>query len=102
MKRRHISVLSGVAVAAVALSMAPAQAQAIPAQGDKEPKAANREHDLPNPLGDAQRALRKEAVEKLIKGEGDHRDPWWPAGHQAGGDEDRRGHDRRTATCPTR
>ena len=68
MKRRHISVLSGVAVAAVALSMAPAQAQAIPAQGDKEPKAANREHDLPNPLGDAQRALRKEAVEKLIKG----------------------------------
>ena len=68
MKRRHISVLSGVAVAAVALSMAPAQAQAIPAQGDKEPKAANREHDLPNPLGE--RALRKEAVEKLIKGEG--------------------------------
>ena len=69
MKRRHISVLSGVAVAAVALSMAPAQAQAIPAQGDKEPKAANREHDLPNPLGDAQRALRKQAVDKLIKGE---------------------------------
>jgi len=68
-KRRHISVLSGVAVAAVALSMAPAQAQAIPAQGDKEPKAANREHDLPNPLGDAQRALRKQAVDKLIKGE---------------------------------
>ena len=69
MKRRHISVLSGVAVAAVALSMAPAQAQAIPAQGDKEPNAANREHDLPNPLGDAQRALRKQAVDKLIKGE---------------------------------
>ena len=69
MKRRHISVLSGVAVAAVALSMAPAQAQAIPVQGDPEPKAANRDHDLPNPLGDAQRALRKEAVDKLVKGE---------------------------------
>jgi immune inhibitor A len=58
-----------VAVAAVALSMAPAQAQAIPVQGDTEPKAANRDHDLPNPLGDAQRALRKEAVDKLVKGE---------------------------------
>ena len=69
MKRRHVSVLSGVAVAAVALSMAPVQAQATPVQGDKEPKAANRAHDLPNPLGDAQRALRKEAVEKLVKGE---------------------------------
>ena len=69
MKRRYVSVLSGVAVAAVALSMAPAQAQAIPVQGDKEPKAANRDHDLPNPLGDAQRELRKEAVEKLVKGE---------------------------------
>jgi len=68
-KRRYVSVLSGVAVAAVALSMAPAQAQAIPVQGDKEPKAANRDHDLPNPLGDAQRELRKEAVEKLVKGE---------------------------------
>ncbi|HEY7719693.1 MAG TPA: hypothetical protein VH915_13100, partial [Pedococcus sp.] len=61
MKRRHISVLSGVAVSAVALSMAPAQAQAIPVHGDPEPKAAHREHDLPNPLGDAARALRKEA-----------------------------------------
>jgi immune inhibitor A len=68
-KRRHISVLSGVAAAAVALCMAPAQAQAIPAQGDKEPKAAHRDHDLPNPLGDAQRELRKEAIDKLIKGE---------------------------------
>ena len=69
MKRRHISVLSGVAAAAVALTMAPAQAQATPVQGDKEPKAANRAHDLPNPLGDAQRALRQEAINKLIKGQ---------------------------------
>jgi immune inhibitor A len=68
-KRRHISVLSGVAVSAVALSMAPAQAQAIPVHGDPEPKAAHREHDLPNPLGDAARALRKEAVTKLVQGE---------------------------------
>jgi immune inhibitor A len=68
-KRRHISVLSGVAAAAVALTMAPAQAQAIPVQGDREQKAANRAHDLPNPLGDAQRALRQEAINKLIKGQ---------------------------------
>src|SRR5690242_7735345 len=68
-KRRHVSVLSGVAVAAIALSMAPASAQATPVAGDKEAKAASRDHDLPNPLGDAQRALRKEAVEKLVKGE---------------------------------
>jgi immune inhibitor A len=64
-----VSVLGGVAVAAVAMSMASAPAQATPVAGDKEPKAANRVHDLPNPLGDAQRALRKEAVEKLVKGE---------------------------------
>ena len=69
MKRRHLSALSGVAVAAVALSMASAPAQATPVQGDKEPKANNRAHDLPNPLGDAQRKLRQEAVSKLLKGE---------------------------------
>jgi immune inhibitor A len=68
-KRRYVSVLSGAAVAAVALSMAPASAQATPVAGDREAKAANRDHDLPNPLGDAQRALRKEAVQKLVKGE---------------------------------
>jgi len=68
-KRRQVSVLGGVAVAAVAMSMASAPAQATPVAGDKEPKAANRVHDLPNPLGDAQRALRQEAVEKLVKGE---------------------------------
>jgi immune inhibitor A len=68
-KRHHVSVLSGVAVAAIALSMAPASAQATPVSGDKEAKAASRDHDLPNPLGDAQRALRKEAIQKLVKGE---------------------------------
>ena len=69
MKRHHLSVLSGVAVAAVALSMAPASAQATPVVGDREAKVAQRDHDLPNPLGDAQRDLREEAVKKLIKGE---------------------------------
>lgn len=69
MNRRHLSLVSGVAVTAVALSLASAPAQATPVQGDKEPTANNREHDLPNPLGDAARALRKEAVDKLVKGE---------------------------------
>ena len=70
MKRRHMSVLSGVAVAAVALSMAAIPAQAKPAPVvAKDPSYTNRDHDLPNPLGDAQRELRKEAINKLIKGE---------------------------------
>src|SRR6478609_5120857 len=51
------------------MSMASVPAQAAPVSGDGEPQAANRAHDLPNPLGDAQRALRKEAIDKLIKGE---------------------------------
>jgi immune inhibitor A len=69
-KRRHLSALSGVAVAAVALSIASAPAQATPAPVvAQDPGHANRDHDLPNPLGDAQRALRTEAVNKLIKGE---------------------------------
>ena len=70
MKRRHLSVLSGVAVAAVALSVASTPAQAKPAPVvAKDPNYTNRDHDLPNPLGDAQRELRQEAVNKLIKGE---------------------------------
>ena len=70
MKRRHVSVLSGVAVAAVAMSMASAPAQAKPApRVASEPNYQNRSHDLPNPLGDAQRDLREEAVKQLIKGE---------------------------------
>jgi immune inhibitor A len=68
-KRRHLSVLAGVAASAVAVSMASVPAQATPVPGDQEPQAANRAHDLPNPLGDAQRALRKEAIDKLVKGE---------------------------------
>ena len=70
MKRRHMSVLSGVAVAAVALSIGSVPAQAKPAPVvAKDPSYTNRDHDLPNPLGDAQRELRKEAINKLIKGE---------------------------------
>ena len=69
MKRHHVSVLSGVAVAAIALSMAPSSAQATPVAGDREARTATRDHDLPNPLGDAARDLREEAVNKLIKGE---------------------------------
>ena len=70
MKRRHMSVLSGVAVAAVALSIGSVPAQAKPAPVvAKDPNDTNRDHDLPNPLGDAQRELRKEAINKLIKGE---------------------------------
>jgi immune inhibitor A len=65
-----MSVLSGVAVAAVALSIGSAPAQAKPAPVvAKDPSYTNRDHDLPNPLGDAQRELRKEAINKLIKGE---------------------------------
>lgn len=70
MKRRYVSVLSGVAVAAVAMSVASAPAQAKPAPVvAKDPNYTNRPHDLPNPLGDAQRDLREEAVNQLIKGE---------------------------------
>lgn len=69
MKRRHITVLSGVAAAAVAVGMASAPAQATPAPAPVDPAYNHRADDLPNPLGDAQRALTREAVEKLVKGE---------------------------------
>ena len=71
MKRRHMSVLAGVAVAAVAVSMAPAPAQAkpVPEPGHGPAAAANRDHDLPNPLGDALREKQREAIEAVIKGE---------------------------------
>ena len=69
MKRRHLSVLSGVAAAAVAASMASAPAQAKPGPVvAKEPNYTNRPHDLPNPLGDALREKQKQAIEAVIKG----------------------------------
>jgi immune inhibitor A len=69
-KRRHLSALSGVAVAAVALSFASAPAQAKPAPVvAKDPGHVNRDHDLPNPLGDALRAKQKQAIEAVIKGD---------------------------------
>jgi immune inhibitor A len=52
----------------MSLASAPAQAQSAPSPA-KDPKYQNRAHDLPNPLGDRQRALTREAVEKLVKGE---------------------------------
>jgi immune inhibitor A len=65
-----VSVLSGVAVAAVAMSLAsgPAQAQSAPAPA-KEPGHKNRSDNLPNPLAERQAALQQEAVAKLVKGE---------------------------------
>jgi len=69
-KRRHLSALSGVAVAAVALSMASAPAQAQPGPVvAKEPNHTTRPHDLPNPLGDALREKQKQAIQAVIKGE---------------------------------
>lgn len=70
MKRRHVSVLSGVAVAAVAMSMASAPAQAKPVpQLAKEPSYQNRPHDLPNPLNDQLQEKREQAINAVIKGE---------------------------------
>ena len=67
-KNRQLASVAGVAVAALAVTMAATPAQARPAQ-DKEPVGANRVHDFPSPLGDAQRKLREEAVTKLVKGQ---------------------------------
>ncbi|KGN34556.1 protease [Knoellia sinensis KCTC 19936] len=73
MTRRHsraLTGLAGLAGAALVVSLAPMGAQAQPSAPPAEQKASAKKHDdLPNPLGDAQRALRKEAVEKLVKGE---------------------------------
>ncbi|MFW5470010.1 immune inhibitor A domain-containing protein [Knoellia sp. CPCC 206435] len=71
MTQRHTRALAGLAGAALVVSLAPMGAQAKDAAPPaSDPKASNTKHDdLPNPLGDAQRALRKEAVEKLVKGE---------------------------------
>ena len=71
MKRRHTA-LAGIATSALLLALVPATSAtagsgAAPPEG--EPKGAHRMHDLPNPLGDAQRKLREEAVQQLITGE---------------------------------
>src|SRR5580765_8335887 len=67
-KNRQLAPVAAVAVAALAVTMAVTPAQARPAQ-DKEPVGANRVHDFPSSLGDAQRKLREEAITKLVNGE---------------------------------
>ncbi|NHA67746.1 immune inhibitor A domain-containing protein [Phycicoccus flavus] len=69
MKRRHVSAVSGVAVAALALTLAPYTAQAASQAPVIPEKGAPTQHDnLPNPLGDRQAELRQEAVKQLVTG----------------------------------
>lgn len=73
MKKRHVGAVSGVAVAALALAMAPSTAQAgsspTPAPASDGPQAIRKGGDsLPNPLADAQNALRADALNKLFTG----------------------------------
>lgn len=69
MKRRHVNVVSGVAVAALALTLAPTTAQAVPAGPDTPEKGTAKKVDnLPNPLAEAQAALREDAVKQLVNG----------------------------------
>ena len=69
MNTRHARTLVGLAAASLAVGMASSPAQAIPAQGEKEPAYANRAHDLPNPLGDALREKQRQAIDAVIKGD---------------------------------
>ena len=67
MRRRQVSAISGAAAAALALTLAPTAAHAVPAPDTPEQGAVT--HDtLPNPLGDAQARLREEAVKQLVDG----------------------------------
>ena len=71
MTRRHTRALAGLAGAALVVSLAPMGAQAknaAPPANDTKASTAKKD-DLPNPLGDAARELRKEAVQQLISGE---------------------------------
>ncbi len=69
MKRRHVSAVSGVAAAALALTLAPTTAQAVPAAPDTPEKGAARHDNLPNPLAEAQATLREDAIQQLVRGE---------------------------------
>ncbi len=69
MNTRHARALVGLAAASLAVGMASSPAQAIPAQGEKEPAYANRAHDLPNPLGDALREKQRQAIDAVIQGD---------------------------------
>ena len=75
MRKRHVGAVSGIAVAALALTIAPSTAQAgpspAPAAGSADGAMKTRRggDSLPNPLADAQSKLREEAVAKLLSGE---------------------------------
>ncbi|MEO7268879.1 MAG: immune inhibitor A domain-containing protein [Knoellia sp.] len=71
MTRRHSRALAGLAGAALVVSLAPlgAQAKEVVPQASDHKASTQKKDDLPNPLGDAARALRREAVNKLISGE---------------------------------
>ena len=69
MKRRHVSAVSGVAAAALALTLAPSTAQAVPSAPATPEQGAARQDNLPNPLAEAQDELRQEAVKQLVNGE---------------------------------
>lgn len=72
MKRRHTHVVSGLAAGALALTLAPLSASAGTTAGvapDDRAASTARHDDLPNPLGDAQRELRQDAVDQLMRGE---------------------------------
>lgn len=69
MKRHHVTVVSGVAAAALALTLAPSTAQAVPAGPDTPEKSTAKKHDnLPNPLAEAQAELRQDAIQQLVNG----------------------------------
>ncbi|CCH76077.1 putative secreted protease [Nostocoides japonicum T1-X7] len=70
MKRtRQATAVAGVATAALALTMTMPGAQARQAPVDKDPVAVQKKDNLPNPLADAQNALRREAIAKLVTGQ---------------------------------
>ncbi len=72
MKRRTWSAVSGATVAAVALAMTQAPAQAVPKQHDEHPQSStHRTDDFSSPMGEQQRELRQAAVAKLVKGDKD-------------------------------
>lgn len=75
MKRRHTHVVSGLAASALVLALMPMSASAGETAGGVPPQEGDtkavQQDDKPHPLGDAQRELREEAVDQLLKGEAD-------------------------------
>ncbi|WP_191563425.1 immune inhibitor A domain-containing protein [Janibacter melonis] len=75
MKRRHSTALAGIATSALVFTLAPTTATATAGASEVPPQDGTsknvQQDDKPNPLGDAQRRLREDAVDKLVKGEAD-------------------------------